>query len=280
MGSLRRFPRLQALGRVVLCVLGLIGIQAPRAVGAENDAGSPTANWLLTVGSYGIYAPRFEGSKQNAPDWRPILSFRGSDAREWLTLPNDGFDLELIETSSFRLGPVVNWRLQRHVDTTCLGCRHFGSVDLSIEAGVFAEFWPKEWWRTRVEVRAAAIGGDGFVADLSSDVVWKISEAMLVTAGPRLSIADRSFMQSYYGIGPAEGLALTREPFEPKGGLRSYGIGTHVKYKFENNWAALGFLEWQHLAGSASETPRIEDRGSIDSVIVGFGLSYTFAFKQ
>src|SRR5262245_29668084 len=68
-------------------------------------------------------------------------------SREWLSLPNDGFDFPLIITDSFRAGPVVNGRWERDVSSLERGFRHVGAINLSAEAGVFAEWWPAGFLR-------------------------------------------------------------------------------------------------------------------------------------
>ena len=35
-------------------------------------------------------------------------------------------------------------------------------IDLSIELGAFAEYWPSDFWRTRLEARNAVYGAEGW----------------------------------------------------------------------------------------------------------------------
>lgn len=275
-----------AAGRIATCValalaLALLPLLAAGPVALAEDGLPMAPGWLLTLGSFGTYGPRFEGARSYQPGWRPIFDLRRPDSREWLSMPLDGYGFELIETDSFRMGPVATWRFQRHVDTTCVGCRSLGSIDASVEAGVFLEYWPAEWWRTRAELRAAAFGGDGYVADLSSDLVWQAMPALQLTVGPRLSLASHDFMQVYYGLSASEAAALHGLPFSPAGGLRSLGAGSQATLRLDRDWSLIGFVEWQHLAGPAGDALRVEGRGvPVDSVTVGLGASYTFAFDR
>src|SRR5262249_31523220 len=103
----------------------------------QSDAG-----WIITLGGYGDLEPKFEGARHHTFWFHPIIDVRAVGSREWLSLPNDGFDFPLILTDSFRAGPVVNGRWERDVSSLVRGFRHVSTIELSAEAGVFAEWWP------------------------------------------------------------------------------------------------------------------------------------------
>jgi outer membrane protein len=261
-----------------LTVLALATSLAAQVVRAE-DAGVPKSDnqWIVTVGGWGDLEPKFEGARRHEFGWRGLIDYRSSGSREWLNLPNDGFDFAFFETNDFRIGPVGNWRWARDVDSIPRGFRHFGSIDLSVEAGVFAEYWPSNYLRTRIEVREAFIGADGLIADLSADWVWRPTWRWTLTVGPRLSLADAAFMHSYYSVNAQQALARGLPAYSADPGARSAGAGITVKYKITEQLATMGFVEAQRLIGSAAESPLIDGRGTPNQISVGLGLSYSFA---
>jgi outer membrane scaffolding protein for murein synthesis (MipA/OmpV family) len=235
---------------------------------AFGQEASGSAGWLVTVGSYAIYAPRFEGANQSGGDARPIFDFRRADGREWLDHPKDGFGIELYETDTFRIGPVVDWRLLRHTTAGYNTYRTFGWIDLSVEGGLFAELWPTEWLRTRLELRHATVGGAGNVADFSADLVWKATPAMLFAFGPRLSFADSSYMNANYGSDTTGA------------GMRAVGLGAFGRFRLDEHWNTLAFAEWEHLTAVSAENAKSRHADwSNDGVTIGIGLSYTFNLK-
>lgn len=237
--------------------------------------------WHVTVGSWAVLEPKFEGARSHDLDWRPILNIRRAGEREWIVLPNDGFDIEIVETDNFRAGPVANWRWLRNTDgLSPRGFRQVGNIDLSIEAGAFAEFWPAQWLRTRVEVRNSLIGGEGWIADVTSDVVLRPAKAWTVTGGPRVSLADGDFMRTYYGVTPQQALSSGLPVYNASAGVRSYGAGSMVKYNWNEAWSTMGFVEYQRLAGAAADSPVIDVHGTHDQVTVGLGLSYSFTIGK
>ena len=268
----------RSIGTALLAALAF-GAATPAA--AEDAPGGKPDIWIVTLGGWGVLEPRFEGARRNTLNFRPLLNVRREGEKEWLTLPNDGFDFEFVETSNFRAGAVANWHWQRDVaGGTPRGFKHIGSVDLSIEGGAFAEYWPTPSLRTRVEVRNSIIGGKGLVGDVSADAVWRPVPAMVVTAGPRLSLANTDFMHTYYTIDPALAAATGLPAYEAKAGLRSVGAGSMVKYTWSNNWTTMAFIEYQRLAGSAGDSPLIDLRGTENQVSVGLGATYTFTIGR
>ena len=248
---------------------------------ADEPAKVDASPLLITLGSYGVYGPRFEGSKRHDIGPWPIISWREQGSKEWLDLPTDGLDFSLIETDNFRLGPVGYWRWQR--DNATIPLRGFSrigsghsSIDLSLEGGIFAEYWPMQWLRTRVEARESLVGAAGLVANFSSDVVWRPTSEWTFSTGPRLSLADARFMQDYYGVNAAQSFKTGLPTYSASGGLRSYGANAYTKYMLSPSWAASAFVDYQRLSGSADDSPIINVRGSHEQYMVGLGLSYTF----
>ena len=244
-----------------------------------QDAPLPTSGpgYIVTLGGYGLIEPKFEGAKHQEFAGRPIFGLRTPGARVWLDLPNDGLEYEFIETDNFRAGAVGNVRWARQTDSLQRGFKHTRTIDLSVEAGGFAEYWPALWLRTRAEVRNAFVGADGVVADFSADIVAHPGgERWTATVGPRLSLADETFMASYYGVTPAQSATSGLAPYHANAGIRSYGAGTSLRYKWSDAWTTLGFVEYTHLATTPSESPLIDERGSPDLFTVGLGAKYSF----
>jgi outer membrane protein len=232
--------------------------------------------WIITLGAYDDLEPKFEGARHHAFWYHPIIDYRPVGSREWLSLPNDGFDFPLIVTDNFRAGPVVNGRWERDVSSLVRGFRRVGSINLSAEGGAFVEWWPVQYLRTRAEVRDAVFGARGIVVDVSADAVWRPGERWTLTAGPRLSLADDAFMRSYYSVDTEQSRTSGLPTYSVTAGMRSYGAGSMAKYKWSESVSTMLFFEYQRLGSIAAESPLIDDRGSPNQLTVGVGLSYSF----
>ena len=99
--NLLRLRPPRSAATMALATLILTGLVCA-SVSAGEPSPSDNSPLLITLGSYGVYAPRFEGSKRHDISPWPIISWRRQGEKEWLDLPTDGLDYALIETDKFR----------------------------------------------------------------------------------------------------------------------------------------------------------------------------------
>jgi outer membrane protein len=257
------------------------GPEPEDAVAAPAPEAKPAAaaksGTIVTLGGFGAFAPRFEGARRSEWGFIPLFDIRDASSKEWLNFPRDGIDLALVETSTLRAGLVGNFRWNRDTSSLVRGFRRVGNIDLSLEGGVFAELWPAQWLRTRVELREAVMGARGFIADLSADLVTHPLPALTWTAGPRLSLADRSFMAAYYGIDATQAARSGLPEYNAGAGLRSYGAGTMLRFKASETVSTFAFVEYQRMADGAFDSPLITRRGSPNQTTIGVGSSISFS---
>ncbi|MDQ8730232.1 MipA/OmpV family protein [Bradyrhizobium sp. LHD-71] len=247
--------------------------QSPRQE-QQGLSGPASSEWLVTVGAWTYAQPEFEGSNDLTFGASPIINIRRRGEREWLSLPNDHGGPTLFSTANFRFGPSFNFVRERDDDDALRG---LGSVDWALEVGAFAEFWPADFFRTRVEVRRGFNGHEGFVADLSADAVWRLAPAWTLTAGPRLSVADGEYMSTYFSVSPFQSITSGLARYDAKGGFKSAGVGSSLTYQWTPAVATTAFVEYERLLGDAAKSPIVEDRGSPDQLTVGMGVKYTFS---
>lgn len=233
---------------------------------------------LMTIGIWNLGAQPFPGSDELELVVKPIINFRRPDEREWLSLPGDSGGPSLIKTDRFRLGPSVNIVGRRKASDSDV-TRGLGDVKTAYEVGAFAEFWPANFLRTRVEARRGFNGHEGVVVDLSADAVWHPTERLRLTFGPRVSLADDRYMQTYFGVTSAQAFASGLAAFDARGGLQSASVTTSISYRWSDNWSTIGFAEAGKLVGDAADSP-IAKRGSDDLLTVGVAATYKFAFDR
>ncbi|KQP83198.1 MipA/OmpV family protein [Methylobacterium sp. Leaf117] len=238
-----------------------------------DDLGSLFApGTVYTIGALAGTGPRFQGSDRTSLWGLPYLSFRrAGEAPEWWS-PDDGLDATLVEAGAVRMGPVIDLREGRSARDV-----HFTpglpTVPLTVGLGVFGELWfADETLRLRAEVTQGVRARDGIQIKLAGDAIGRFGRFTL-SAGPRLVLADAASQRIDFGFsGRAPGLAS----YDPKGGLRSAGIGGAVAYDWSEAWQTLVYARYDRLLFDAARSPIVQRFGSVDHVSVGVGATYSF----
>ena len=146
-----------------------------------------------------------------------------------------------------------------------------------VEPGLFADLWPTDWLRGRVEVRHGFFAYDGYVGDAGIDLIhtghrWDAS------IGPRIGYGDANYMDTYFGVTPQEA-ALSpyiKTPYEPGAGERYLGLESAYSYHISDHWRTIVDFGYHRLVDRAAESPLIAIAGSRNQYSGSFGFSYSF----
>jgi outer membrane protein len=233
--------------------------------------------WIITLSGYVELDPRYPGSNKLSVFGYPAIDYRrvGEPAR-W-GAPDDGFDFAVLDFPSFRAGPVARFVGGRYLETDR---RLFGlqKVPWTVEPGLFAEYWPADWLRTRVELRHGIHGHDGFVGDLAVDLLLRAG-LFTFSIGPRASFGDSNFTDAYFSVTPIEAsLNGLVTPFKANGGITSAGVLASASYMWSEQWSTTVYAGYRRLVGDAADSPITRRIGSPDQFTIGASLSYSFVY--
>ncbi len=236
---------------------------------------SPVGLWTVKIGIGGELKPDFEGANRYLLSPVPIISIERAGSNARFDSPRDNPSLALIDFGGFRAGLVGKYTSARTA-TRYSELTGLGDVKAAMELGVFAEYFPVDWFRARAELRRGFGGHDGIVADLSADAILPLSDRWTWSGGPRFSFADTGATAPYFGITAAQALTSGLPAFDAKGGAHSVGAGTQLKYQITPQWETHGYVEYDRLLGDAAASPLVTQRGSPNQAKVGVGVSYSF----
>mgnify|MGYP000847477347 CR=1 FL=1 len=235
-------------------------------------------NWQVTVGVAPVIAPVYSGSQDYTVSIYPDLRLRYGE-RFFASIP-EGLGYNAILTPNWKIGPLVKIRFGRKEDTggstflvsgqtdALLG---MGDIDPAGEAGGFVEYRTANWG-TRVEIRQGFGGHEGLIGDLNVNYFNRIG-AMRYTIGPRMTLASRDFIDTYYGVTPAQSLASGYAPYTTESGLVSIGLGASAVMPLSSAWNLGVFAGFDYLTDKAGDSPLVESTSQFS--LIG-SLSYRF----
>jgi outer membrane protein len=151
-------------------------------------------------------------------------------------------------------------------------------VDASFELGAKVGY-TFDWVRPWVAVRYGFGGHDGIVGETGLDFIFRTSPVTEFTIGPRASFANRDYMETYFGVTPAESaLSGILAPYSPGGGFKGVGAEFTARYEFAPQWAVRGEFIYEKLIGDAKDSPIVQV-GDANQYTAKLGLTYTFSLK-
>jgi outer membrane protein len=256
---------LRAVGLVAVLVAGVVFLTG------RGEA----ADWTVTLGLQGRVLPSYPGATSSDLLPIPLFDIRQAGTPRRFANPRDGLGIGLYDDGPFRFGITGKAELPRRVDGDP-NLAGLDNVDWTLEPGLFVEYWPVDWLRTRGEIRQGIGGHHGQIGDLSADVVVPVTPALTLSGGPRATIASSEALMPYFGVTAAQAAASIYPEYHADGGLRSFGLGGLARYQVAPNWSAHVFVEYERLAGSPSNSPIVTMHGSPDQVSIGIGFTYSF----
>ena len=268
--------------KVLACLAFLLpGVAAPGAALAQYGSSLPSwasGEWVVTLRGNVVASPDFPGSDELSVIGYPSMSLRRAGTPDRFSSPDDAISFGLIDTGTFRAGPSFRYigaRKQKdHFELIGLG-----DVPWTIEAGVFAELWPTDYLRARVDVRHGFHGHRGLVADFALDGVLPYG-AFSFSAGPRLTLASSRFMDAYFSVSPFEANINGAPAYSASGGVKSVGLAGAVNYRFSPQWSTTGYVRYDRLVGDAGDSPIPQLYGSRNQFTVGASVGYTFNVRM
>jgi outer membrane protein len=235
--------------------------------GAVADRFSTT---LEIGGGIGV-SPAYEGATRYTVSPVPVISLHS------ITIPGI-LSFDKGNGQGFSVKPTLVYRGERDAndDAALAG---LDTVDPAYEAGVRLAYRHGPV-RVFAEGRQGFGGHTGFVGQVGTDLVAEPTNTTTVSLGPRASLATNSYMDTYFGVTPAEAARSTRlGVHDPSAGIKGVGLAGSIRQEFRPNWFANADAGYERLVGDAATSP-IVAAGSRDQWTGSLSLSHRFSIGQ
>jgi MipA family protein len=99
-----------------------------------------------------------------------------------------------------------------------------------------------------------------------------------VTIGPRASFASRDYIETYFGVTPAEAARSALTAYAPGGGFKGVGGELTTRYEFMPQWNVIGVVTYERLIGDAADSPIVQV-GNENQFTFKLGITHTFGLR-
>jgi outer membrane scaffolding protein for murein synthesis (MipA/OmpV family) len=193
------------------------------------------------------------------------------------TTPDDGFGIALLDLGWIKAGPVGRVLPRRGLGNGNGNFYGLHNVGWTFEIGGFTELWLAPFLRTRLELRQGVNGHNGLDANVGIDAIHR-SGAFTVSIGPRLALANSTFVNAYFGVTQAEAATNGQVgPYRASGGIVSFGGLASARYDFLSNLSATLYGGYARLLDSAAASPIPNRLGSLNQWSGGVVIAYAFS---
>ncbi len=248
------------------CVL--IASAMPTVAAAQDDAGSRTR---IALGPQLV--PQYPGADSVVV--RPLIDIaRGRTDQDFaFEAVDESFGVTLLRGEGFKVGPSLGFQGKRR--SSDVG-GVLPEVGFSFEIGGFAQYDLSDNFRVRGEVRQGVSGHDGLIANVSADVVLRSGDDTVFSAGPRVTLADDTYQNAYFGVAPADAFASGLPAYDAGGGVQSVGGTVGLIQQFTPHWGIYSYAKYDRLVSDAANSPVVAAFGSRNQYSGGVALTYTF----
>ncbi|RSZ57195.1 MipA/OmpV family protein [Massilia atriviolacea] len=104
-------------------------------------------------------------------------------------------------------------------------------------------------------------------------VTRSLSPHHSVSLGADLTVVNRSYNRSYFGVSLLDSINSGHAPYAPGGGVRDVAVGARWNWALSPGWMVSSSLRAAWLQGDARRSPLVE---RADHITVSTGLAYRF----
>lgn len=220
------------------------------------------------VGLGASHAPDYLGSEDM--DTSPWVIFRNIDVvRPGQSLTADG------SADGLAILPSLNYRGDREADDSD-SLAGLDDIDASGEVGLRLKYSMGDAVGY-IAARRGFGGHEGVVGEFGAKYRFKPSERLTMWAGAEADFANEEFVDTYFGISPAESITSGYVPYSPDGGIYAQSLSLEGRYALTDSLALLGEARYTKLTGDAADSPIVEDETQ-PSVRLGIVHRFNFRF--
>lgn len=233
----------------------------------------------LAVGS----VPDYLGSDDNTVGVAPMARYQFKDSNRFVVLMANEVDLNLLDSESWRAGPVLNYSFGREdVDDEVV--ERMADLDDVLEYGAFVQYIAVDPHnrRNRLTLGLTGLtnsedGNEGYRVRLAGQYFRQVAQTVDLNLGAGMWYADEDWNNYYFGVN-AGNVGTSGLPFySADGGVNQYFANASAIVYLSKNWAMAAGVRYSNIADDAGDSPLVEGvagRGSQDQWIAGVGITY------
>ncbi len=260
------------LALVAVFCLGSVSLGQAQDMDLTAGEEGPARRTLIGIGIG--FAPDYEGSE----DYEPVPLVRAAfTLKNGMSFSFLGSTLRfnLVPDSRWNAGLIARYRPERN-DVENDRVDRMKKVDDALELGGFAAYRIDRWMFSLALLGDVADAHDGYLLEFSTGYAYPLSDASHLTWFLSASYADEDYMDTYFGVSPADSVRSGLPRYNADNGIKDVGAGLLYETGLSQHWNLLAGFKYSRLLDEAADSPLVDDEGSENQLLVGAVISYVF----
>ena len=225
-------------------------------LGDFYNLGKRPTETAVRVGAIALNAPGYQGSDEQKASAVPGIFLQASNGL--FADPFNGVGYVFEPAGNLIYGVRANIDTGRSVEDALPG---FEKIKARLNPGVFANYNVNEQLTLKSALRTGlGDGGDGSLLNLGA--TYKLYNANFVSVNLNASVkfGSSSYMQSYFGVSPAQSTASGLAAYRPAAGLAMAQVGLTGGFPISREIYIISSLSMQRLMGDAANSPIVKKK--------------------
>jgi len=229
-------------------------------------------DWQARVGIGSTFEPRYDGSDRYRMLVGPSVDIRYRTLAFAST--GEGVGVNVLQGPNWRASIAAVYDLGRrgHDDPSRLN--GLGNINPAPEMKLAAEYVVSKEFPLvfRAAVTRSFGGSNGWVADLGAYMPMPgSSEKFFWFAGPSVTFADSTYMNSWFGVNAMQAAASGYRQYDASAGIKSAGFGVTMIWFVDKHWFVTADGALKRLLGSAAHSPITQTKtGGVCDVSINY----------
>ena len=251
-----------------LVAAGAVQAQAFDAVRLYGD---PSGDGAGTAGVAAVLGYRYMGSDERRTSVLPALEYRWKNG--WFIGTTNGVGYKFSSDPSLQYGVRLTADFGRSENRSPV-LAGMGDIKARPEIGGFFNFNFSREFNLTSSLRYGS-GNDRRGAQLDLGVAYslQLSPQWRTTLGVSTTLVNGSYMQSHFGVTPAQALTSQNPAYAAGSGLRDVRVNVSVTHFINAEWSLTGGVSSSSLQGDAKNSPIVRERTPITGLLA---LGYRF----
>jgi outer membrane scaffolding protein for murein synthesis (MipA/OmpV family) len=206
--------------------------------------------------------PVYDGSRAYRLEGGPVINIHYRDIAFIST--GEGLGYNLLRGDHYQLGIGVTYDLGRKEKDDLTNLHGMGNIGAAPVGKMFGTWVLSRHFPMilRVNARQFAGGAQGAVGDASVYLPLPgSSHTFVMFAGPSITLATHHYLQTLYGVTPAQSLLSGHPVYEiPRDGTSAAGVGFSASKFLTEHWILNLDTAINQIRGNASRSPLVERR--------------------